>query len=111
MPKSPCAPCIPTPGTAVPSHPDWMHEVKHDGYRVIVAREGARVRLFTRNGHDRTQRDLLIVETALRMPVRQFVLDAEAVLLDLRGISDFDSLHSRQHDEEVQLYNVRHPRA
>jgi ATP-dependent DNA ligase len=45
MPKSPYAPCIPTRGTKVPSHPDWIHEVKQDGYRLIVSRDGDRVRL------------------------------------------------------------------
>ncbi len=38
----------------VPAGPDWLHEIKHDGYRLIVQREGKRVRLFTRNGHDWT---------------------------------------------------------
>ena len=41
-------PCIPTRGTQVPAGPDWIHEIKHDGYRLIVVRDGARVRLFTR---------------------------------------------------------------
>jgi bifunctional non-homologous end joining protein LigD len=41
-------PCIPTRGTKVPSGPDWLHEIKHDGYRLIVQREGKRVRLLTR---------------------------------------------------------------
>jgi bifunctional non-homologous end joining protein LigD len=45
-------PCIPTRGTKVPTGPDWLHEIKHDGYRLIVEREGNRVRLFTRNGYD-----------------------------------------------------------
>ena len=48
MPKSPFEPCIPTRGTKVPDRPEWIHEVKHDGYRLIVQREGNRVRLFTR---------------------------------------------------------------
>ena len=43
--------CIQTRGTKVPTSPDWLHEIKHDGYRLIVHREGKRVRLFTRNGH------------------------------------------------------------
>jgi len=42
-------PCIPTRGTKVPAGPGWLHEIKHDGYRLIVQRDGARVRLFTRN--------------------------------------------------------------
>jgi ATP dependent DNA ligase domain len=52
-------PCIPTRGTKVPSH----HEIKQDGFRLIVYRDGDRVRLFTRNGYDWTIRYPLIVET------------------------------------------------
>jgi ATP-dependent DNA ligase len=43
-------PCIPTRGTKVPVGPDWIHEIKHDGYRLTVYRDGKRVRLFTRKG-------------------------------------------------------------
>jgi bifunctional non-homologous end joining protein LigD len=52
--------------TQVPAGPEWLHEIKHDGYRLIVVRDGARVRLFTRNGHDWASRYPLIVEAALR---------------------------------------------
>ena len=52
MLKNAFKPCIPTRGTKVPAGPDWLHEIKHDGYRLIVQREGKRVRLFTRNGYD-----------------------------------------------------------
>ena len=41
-------PCIPTRATKVPAGPDRLHEIKHDGYRLIVQRDGDRVRLFTR---------------------------------------------------------------
>src|SRR5256714_10667177 len=61
-------PCIPTRGTEVPSGPDWFHEIKHDGYRLIVQREGKRVRLLTRNGHDWTDRYPLIIEPAQEPP-------------------------------------------
>ena len=50
MPKSAFQPCIPTRATKVPHHPAWIHEIKHDGYRLIIQREGRRVRLFTRLG-------------------------------------------------------------
>jgi hypothetical protein len=46
--------CIPTRGTKVPSAPDWLHEIKYDGYRLRVERDGDRVRLITRNGYDWT---------------------------------------------------------
>jgi bifunctional non-homologous end joining protein LigD len=104
MPQRSFEPCIPTRGTKVPAGPDWIHEIKHDGYRLIVQREGKRVRLFTRNGHDWTDRYPLIVEAALRNRSSSFVIDGEAMLLGVDGVSDFDGLHSRQHDIEVQLY-------
>ena len=97
-------PCLPTRGIKVPSSPDWIHEIKHDGYRLIVQRDGKRVRLFTRNGHDWTYRYPLIAEAALRNRTTSFVIDGEAVLLGVDGISDFNGLHSRRHDGEVQLY-------
>ena len=56
MPKSIFEPRIPTRGTKVPDRPEWIHEIKRDGYRLIVQREGQRVRLFTRNGHDWSDR-------------------------------------------------------
>jgi bifunctional non-homologous end joining protein LigD len=105
MQKSPFQPCIPTRAAKVPDRPDWIHEIKHDGYRLIVQREDKRVRLFTRNGHDWTSRYPRIVEAALRNRNARFVLDGEAVLLDADGISDFNALHSRKRDAEVQLYS------
>ncbi|WP_249150462.1 hypothetical protein [Bradyrhizobium sp. JYMT SZCCT0180] len=97
-------PCIPTRATKVPTSKSWIHEVKHDGYRLIVHREGKRVRLFTRNGHDWSDKYPMITEAALRIRSTSFVLDGEAVLLAIDGISDFDGLHSRKHNDEVQFY-------
>jgi bifunctional non-homologous end joining protein LigD len=52
MPKNAFKSCIPTRGTEVPAGADWIHEIKHDGSRLIVQREEKHVWLFTRNGHD-----------------------------------------------------------
>jgi bifunctional non-homologous end joining protein LigD len=104
MQKPAFQPCIPTPATMVPNGADWFHEVKHDGYRLIIQRGGKRVRLFTRNGHDWSDRFPLIVEAALRNRISSFVIDGEAVLLGVDGRSDFNGLHSRKHNDEVQLY-------
>ena len=84
MRKSAFKPCIPTRGTKVPDRPEWLHEVKYDGYRLIIQREGKRVRLFTRNGHDWSDKYPLIVEAALRNRCSSFVIDGEAVLLGRR---------------------------
>jgi bifunctional non-homologous end joining protein LigD len=104
MRKAPFQPCTPTRGTKVPDHPDWLHEVKHDGFRLIVERDHDRVRLFTRNGYDWSSRYPLIAEAARRIKTNQFVLDGEAVLLGVDGISDFDGLYSEKHNDEIQLY-------
>ena len=104
MPKSAFEPCIPTRGTTVPDRPEWIHEIKHDGYRLIIQRDGKRVRLFTRNGHDWSDRFPLIAEAARRNRNTNFVIDGEAVLLVVDGRSDFNGLHSRRHDDEVQFY-------
>jgi bifunctional non-homologous end joining protein LigD len=65
MRKSAFEPCIPSRGTKAPERPEWIHEIKHDGYRLIVQKDRRRVRLFTRNGHDWSGRDPLITEAAL----------------------------------------------
>jgi ATP-dependent DNA ligase len=61
------------------------------------------VRLITRGGYNWTSRYSWIVESALKNRHKQFVIDGEAVILGVDGIADFNALHSRQHDEEVQL--------
>ena len=94
-------PAIPT---RMPSSPEWIHEVKYDGFRLIVHRDGDRVRLLTRNGHDWSGRYPLIAESALKNRTRHFVIDGEAVVLGVDGVSDFEALYSHKHDDEVQLY-------
>jgi bifunctional non-homologous end joining protein LigD len=96
--------CIPTRSTSVPATPDWLHEIKYDGYRLRLERDGDRVRLITKGGYNWTSRYPWIVEAALKNRVRQFVIDGEAVVLGVDGVADFNALHSRRHDYEVQLY-------
>ena len=78
-------------GTKVPAGPDWIHEVKRDGCRMLVVRKNGRVRLLTRNGYDRSDRYPWIVEAALKNPQKHFVIDGEAVVLGVDGTSDFDA--------------------
>jgi ATP-dependent DNA ligase len=97
--------CIPTAKTTVPAGPDWIHEVKYDGYRVRVE-SGAQRRPRTSAFQERPGLDQYpwIVETARKIRKSWFILDGEAVVLGVDGISDFNALHFCQHDEEVQLY-------
>lgn len=96
--------CVPTAKKIVPSGPDWFHEVKYDGYRGRLERDGKNVRLCSKSGLDWTWRFPWIAETALKIRKPRFVIDGEICVLDVRGVSDFDALHSNRHNEEAQLY-------
>jgi len=78
--------------------------VKYDGYRGRLERDGKDVRQRSKSGLDWTWRFPWIVETALKIRKSRFVIDGEIVVLDVRGVSDFDALHSNRHNEEAQLY-------
>jgi bifunctional non-homologous end joining protein LigD len=67
----------------------------------MVIRDGARVRLFSRNGNDWSGRYPWIVEAALKNNHDQFVTDGEAFVLGVDGIAEFNALHSRKHNHEV----------
>jgi bifunctional non-homologous end joining protein LigD len=60
-------PCQPSKAARPPSGPLWVHEIKHDGYRLMVRRDGLRVRRFTCCGHDWADRFPAIVNAALRI--------------------------------------------
>jgi hypothetical protein len=59
-----CEPCLPSPAEKPPAGAGWLHEIKHDGFRMLVRRDAAGVRLFTHNGHDWTGRFPLIARAA-----------------------------------------------
>jgi bifunctional non-homologous end joining protein LigD len=67
--------------------------IKHDGYRLIVRRDGETVRLFTRRGHDWTERYPAIAAAAAKLRAKSFTLDGEAVVVGHDGIAVFDALH------------------
>ena len=50
------APCLPTKTDKLPSGGHWLHEIKHDGFRIIARKTGAQVRLYSRPGNDLTRR-------------------------------------------------------
>jgi ATP-dependent DNA ligase len=85
----------------------WVHEIKHDGYRLMARRDGNRVRLFTRRGYDWSAKYPWIVESLLSLRVRSITVDGEAVWAGTDGKSDFDKLHSGGHDGEVFLVCLR----
>ncbi len=93
-------PCQPTVAKRPPTGPGWAHELKLDGYRLQVHVSGGRVRLYTMNGANWTDRYPRIVEEAARIKGTA-IIDAEVVCLDADGHTDFDTLHSRSFDHEA----------
>jgi len=82
----------------------WLHEIKHDGFRVIARKQDARVRLYSRPGNDRTERFPLIVEALARLGSRSCIVDGEAVACDDSGIAQFNRIRYRSSDGTVFLY-------
>jgi ATP-dependent DNA ligase len=76
---------LPIKADKVPAGPDWLHEVKYDGYRMMLIREQDRVRLISRGGHDWARRFPLIVTAALKLHRQHFVLDGDTVVLSPDG--------------------------
>jgi bifunctional non-homologous end joining protein LigD len=78
----------------VPSGPQWVHEIKHDGYRFICRRDGDRVRVFSRRGNDYTDRVPAIAEALAKLRVRSVTIDGEGVVCGEDGVADFDRVRA-----------------
>ena len=90
-------PCQPSKVARPPSGPLWVHEIKHDGYRLMVRRDGSRVRCFTRNGHDWADRFPAIVDAASRILPDQSLHSAEADVRPPRRKAEFNPTGHRSH--------------
>ena len=83
-------PCLPSPAKAPPSGSGWLHEIKHDGFRILARRGPAGVRLITRNANDFTHRFPFIERAVKTLPVWSCLVDGEAVACDQNGLAVFD---------------------
>src|SRR5205085_212905 len=104
LPAGFIAPCLPSKTDKLPSGSDWLHEIKHDGFRVIARKNAAEVKLYNRPGNDLTYRFPLIVESLARLRSRSCIIDGEAVCCDEDGMPNFDRIRYRRHDASVFLY-------
>src|SRR3981189_395042 len=68
-------PCLPIKAPRPPSGALWLHEIKHDGFRVIARKDGARVKLYSRPGNDLTRQFPLIAEALARLRTRSRIID------------------------------------
>jgi bifunctional non-homologous end joining protein LigD len=82
----------------------WLHEIKHDGFRIVARKDGQRVRLYSRPGNDFTRRFPLIVEALVRLRSRSCIIDGEAVACDDNGVASFDLVRHQRANDGVFLY-------
>jgi bifunctional non-homologous end joining protein LigD len=81
-----------------------VHEIKHDGYRMLVRRDGEHVRLYSRNANDWTARLPAIAAGAALLKAKSFSIDGEAVVIGPNGLTDFEALRRRGAGEIAVLY-------
>jgi len=75
----------------VPTGAAWVHEVKYDGYRALIALAGGKAKVFTRHGHDWTRQFASIAEAAAKLPAKRALIDGEIVAFK-DGRPDFSTL-------------------
>jgi hypothetical protein len=104
LPPGFIAPCLPTNASAPPSGKLWLHEIKHDGFRVMARKAGERVRLYSRPGNDLTYRFPLVVEALAKLRSQSCIIDGEAVACGDDGIASFNRIRHRHHDADVFMW-------
>jgi bifunctional non-homologous end joining protein LigD len=97
-------PAQPVERLAPPSGADWVHEIKHDGFRMLVRRDGDGMRLYSRKALDWTARLPAIAKGAALLKAKSFTIDGEAVVIGPEGLTDFEALRSRGARDVAVLY-------
>ena len=88
-------PCQPILVDHPPAGAGWLHEIKHDGYRIIACKEGSRVTLWSRHGTNFTDRLPKIAEAVCSLAAESALIDGEAVAFRPDGHSDFATLRTK----------------
>ena len=91
-------PCLPTLRETLPTGPRWLFEVKADGWRVQLVKDGKSLRIISRTGKDLTGM-LGRFPASIKIPAKTAVLDAELVT----GLAEFGSLRSAMAREPMSL--------
>lgn len=91
------------PVKSLPEGAEWLYEVKWDGYRALLIKDGERLQLRSRNDKDLTATYPAVVAAARRQKVKQIVLDGEIVALDEDGKPSFQALQHRSSQPKHQV--------
>ena len=97
------APALATSIAKVPSGERWVHEIKFDGYRVQVHIANENVRIFTRNGHDWTDRFAKIAADAWHLSAKSAIIDGEVIVPAADGVSDYSVLQNELRGQSNKL--------
>jgi len=95
--------CLPRPAKAPPTGPDWIHEIKHDGFRILARRDGPKVRLTSRHGRDLTYRFPLVAAGVAALPVSSCLIDGEAIVCDGKGLAVFQFIRNYRRGNAATL--------
>jgi bifunctional non-homologous end joining protein LigD len=79
-----------SPAKAPPSGSGWLHEIEHDGFRILARRDSAGVRLITRAGNDFSSRFPFIAMAVGKLPARSCLIDGGAIVCDENGLAVFE---------------------
>jgi bifunctional non-homologous end joining protein LigD len=90
--------------SAPPDSGDWIYEIKFDGYRAMAFKNGAAVRLFSRNEKEFGKKFPEIVDAVASVKAGEAILDGEIVALDTQGVSSFQLLQMVEIGERPPLY-------
>lgn len=86
-----------------PDGDHWLHELKYDGYRAVVACNRSACRIYTRSGRDWTARYRGLADALGERGFDRALFDGEVVALDERGVADFSLLQRALDDRSVLL--------
>lgn len=103
------APQLATLVDAVPAGNGWLHEIKFDGYRALVAACGTKVRVFTRNGLDWTDKFVPLAQAIAALDLPSSLIDGEITAPDARGNPSFSALQAelkRGHGEQGASFRL-----
>ena len=89
-------PCEPALVAYPPAGPGWLHEIKHDGFRILAWKRGERVLVWSRRGADFTDRFSRIAEAVRGLSADEALIDGEAVVFQDDGRSDFHALLTKR---------------
>ena len=95
--------CLPRLALRPPAGPGWIHEIKHDGFRILAKQNLDGVHLFTRKGYDLGVRFTLVATAVAALPARSCLIAVKRFACDQNGLGVFEMIRWRRHDGDVVL--------